>query len=332
MGALRGLVPPHVVHYDAQRVSVVERDDHELAVMSYTCARDGRRVRLRCRVVVAADGAHSTLRAHVARGGMRVVDDDDDDDVDDDDDNNNAGRALRYCGELCFRGVLRLSEVRGALEAAQVRAVLPDAPSLHVMRLCYATGLRCSHGYMSADGDVVYWWVKHLHDDSSGGDVEQLPLKWPSHLQTLYRLTPTHARYVQPIEDSTRLCMWTTPRVALVGDAAHVLSPNMGHGAALAMEDALVLATQLANNWHRRDGHLEAFYNYQFVRRPYIDAMRVETRRQLFVAQLTAAPAVALRNWLLARVPPSVLERKLRQSMFDLSDALADYDALSHLN
>jgi 2-polyprenyl-6-methoxyphenol hydroxylase-like FAD-dependent oxidoreductase len=40
---------------------------------------------------------------------------------------------------------------------------------------------------------------------------------------------------------------WTTERVVLIGDAAHAASPNMAQGAALAVEDALVLADELTN-------------------------------------------------------------------------------------
>src|SRR5439155_323383 len=39
---------------------------------------------------------------------------------------------------------------------------------------------------------------------------------------------------------------WARGRVALLGDAAHALTPNMGQGAGMAMEDAAVLAEELA--------------------------------------------------------------------------------------
>lgn len=39
---------------------------------------------------------------------------------------------------------------------------------------------------------------------------------------------------------------WITGRVVLLGDAAHALTPNMGQGAGMAMEDAAVLAHELA--------------------------------------------------------------------------------------
>jgi 2-polyprenyl-6-methoxyphenol hydroxylase-like FAD-dependent oxidoreductase len=50
--------------------------------------------------------------------------------------------------------------------------------------------------------------------------------------------------YFSPIEEVVPPA-WTAHRVVLVGDAAHASSPNMAQGAALAVEDALVLAEML---------------------------------------------------------------------------------------
>jgi 2-polyprenyl-6-methoxyphenol hydroxylase-like FAD-dependent oxidoreductase len=50
--------------------------------------------------------------------------------------------------------------------------------------------------------------------------------------------------YFAPIEEVVPP-VWTARRVALVGDAAHASSPNMAQGAAMAVEDALVLAELL---------------------------------------------------------------------------------------
>jgi 2-polyprenyl-6-methoxyphenol hydroxylase-like FAD-dependent oxidoreductase len=52
------------------------------------------------------------------------------------------------------------------------------------------------------------------------------------------------AAYHARIEEVTAPA-WTTRRVVLIGDAAHAASPNMAQGAALAVEDALVLADEL---------------------------------------------------------------------------------------
>ena len=45
--------------------------------------------------------------------------------------------------------------------------------------------------------------------------------------------------------EEIRLDRWVAGRVVLLGDAVHALSPNMGQGAGMAMEDAAVLAEEL---------------------------------------------------------------------------------------
>jgi 2-polyprenyl-6-methoxyphenol hydroxylase-like FAD-dependent oxidoreductase len=50
--------------------------------------------------------------------------------------------------------------------------------------------------------------------------------------------------HVAPIEQ-VAAAGWGRGAVVLVGDAAHGMSPNMAEGAALAFEDALVLAAEL---------------------------------------------------------------------------------------
>jgi 2-polyprenyl-6-methoxyphenol hydroxylase-like FAD-dependent oxidoreductase len=56
------------------------------------------------------------------------------------------------------------------------------------------------------------------------------------------------ARATEPFFDSIDEVtppQWVAGRVALIGDAAHASSPNMAQGAAMALEDALVLAESL---------------------------------------------------------------------------------------
>ena len=52
--------------------------------------------------------------------------------------------------------------------------------------------------------------------------------------------------YFAPIEEVAPPA-WTARRVVLVGDAAHASSPNMAQGAAMALEDALVLGELLTD-------------------------------------------------------------------------------------
>jgi 2-polyprenyl-6-methoxyphenol hydroxylase-like FAD-dependent oxidoreductase len=41
---------------------------------------------------------------------------------------------------------------------------------------------------------------------------------------------------------------WHAGRVALLGDAVHAMTPNIGQGAGMAMEDAAVLAEELSSS------------------------------------------------------------------------------------
>jgi 2-polyprenyl-6-methoxyphenol hydroxylase-like FAD-dependent oxidoreductase len=66
------------------------------------------------------------------------------------------------------------------------------------------------------------------------------------------------------ITDEVELGRWSRGRVVLVGDAAHATAPTLSQGAAMAVEDAVVLAAAL-----RRGGTVpEALAAYESRRRP----------------------------------------------------------------
>ena len=76
--------------------------------------------------------------------------------------------------------------------------------------------------------------------------------------------------------EEVALDSWTRGRVVLIGDAAHATSPNMAEGAAMALEDALVLAECLAQG-EPIPGALSAF---ETRRRPRTDLVRSHTKRR----------------------------------------------------
>jgi 2-polyprenyl-6-methoxyphenol hydroxylase-like FAD-dependent oxidoreductase len=101
------------------------------------------------------------------------------------------------------------------------------------------------------DGDEVYAFASA----TGGGHVDADP-EWLSRTFADYpdevRAVLAHARqhreslYHSPIEE-IRIDEWSRGRVALIGDAAHATAPVWAQGAALAVEDALVLADVLAD-------------------------------------------------------------------------------------
>lgn len=84
---------------------------------------------------------------------------------------------------------------------------------------------------------------------------------------------------------------WSVGRALLIGDAAHATSPNMAQGAAMAIEDALVLAQSLTEQ-SRIERALSA---YEVRRRPRVGWVRAMTHRRDRIRRLHPV----LRNGLL---------------------------------
>ncbi|MFG2046368.1 FAD-dependent monooxygenase [Micromonospora sp. NPDC048935] len=87
---------------------------------------------------------------------------------------------------------------------------------------------------------------------------------------------------------------WARGRVLLIGDAAHATSPNMAQGAAMALEDAVVLAASLA----AAGSVAEALRGYEARRRPRTDWVLSQTHRR---DRATGLPP-ALRDVVLRRL------------------------------
>jgi salicylate hydroxylase len=92
--------------------------------------------------------------------------------------------------------------------------------------------------------------------------------------------------------DRPPLAHWGTGAVTLLGDAAHPMLPYLAQGAAMAIEDAAVLAQQLAAT---RDGPAAAMRRYEQQRRSRTARAQRAARRNGTIYQL-AGPAAALRS------------------------------------
>ncbi|MEL7006516.1 MAG: FAD-dependent monooxygenase, partial [Bacteroidota bacterium] len=74
--------------------------------------------------------------------------------------------------------------------------------------------------------------------------------------------TPRQSIHEAELTDLTGLSTWHRAAVALIGDAAHATTPNLGQGACQAIEDARVLAHYLS---HAPTAE-QAFTQYQATR------------------------------------------------------------------
>jgi len=106
---------------------------------------------------------------------------------------------------------------------------------------------------------------------------------------------------------------WHRGRVVLLGDAAHAMTPNTGQGAGMAIEDAWVLAQQLAE----APTIAHALEAYEKIRMPRVRAIHRASRVLGRVAQWQHPAACGLRNAIFRAIPASVQVRGLKKLIED---------------
>jgi len=221
---------------------------------------DGRSVR--ARLVVGADGAHSFVRAQAGIASEAI----------------GYGQSAVVANFACTRPHRQVAWqwFQGAAQEGAVLALLP-LPGDHVS-MVWSTGTARAERLLGLDGDRLAREVAA----AAQGAVGELSLVTPARAFPLQRLT------------AERL---VAPRVALAGDAAHVIHPLAGQGANLGLQDARLLAEVLAARAPGRDpGNLGLLRRYERSRAEAILQMRatVHGLHRLFGHP---APAVArLRN------------------------------------
>ncbi|WP_165249572.1 FAD-dependent monooxygenase [Paludisphaera soli] len=152
------------------------------------------------------------------------------------------------------------STVRAALFGAEPpryggytawRAVVEFDPSRLVPGETWGRGRR--FGQWGMTGGRAYWYATQTVPEG-GGDPPRGRKRglldlfdgWHEPIADLIRATDESAILRNDVYDRPPLRRWSDGRVALLGDAAHPMTPDMGQGACQAIEDAVALADALA--------------------------------------------------------------------------------------
>eukprot|EP00040_Diaphanoeca_grandis_P034202 m.210983 g.210983 ORF g.210983 m.210983 type:complete len:803 (-) comp33097_c0_seq1:113-2521(-) len=238
------------------------------------------------RIVVGADGINSKIRRCVTRG---------------------LDSPLRFCDEFCHQGIV---DLRDDSADVHLRPLFEQREKEfpHSMTLSYTNGCRFSWGLIDGLGQTGYWFLKQA--DKTNVDFPE-----PIRLFANARAHSDHA-YVHRIQDRQPLPIWSGRRMTLIGDACHSVTPNNGQGACMAIEDAFILCVLLKENWRTLDGCVQAFYEYERVRKPHTTLIHSESYKQMRIGQLRHPISVFFRNLALRVLPVQVLERNLRKTNF----------------
>jgi 2-polyprenyl-6-methoxyphenol hydroxylase-like FAD-dependent oxidoreductase len=150
------------------------------------------------------------------------------------------------------------------------------------------------------DHDEVYGFASASRGDTVSADPDWLHSTFATYPEPVRSVLGTlqtrpQALYHSPIEE-VRIERWTRGRTALIGDAAHATAPVWAQGAALAAEDALVLARLLGENKDWTTVGAE----YERLRRPRVAHVQAMTDR----LSKTAGLPTWLRDLMLPVVGP----------------------------
>jgi 2-polyprenyl-6-methoxyphenol hydroxylase-like FAD-dependent oxidoreductase len=234
---------------------------------------DGRT--LKGRAIIGADGIHSAVRAAVCG----VV-------------------APRYAGYTCWRGI------------APVPTGHPEGHSVEL----WGSGKR--FGLVPIGQGRTYWYatVNAPRNGRDGDDPKAELLERYAEFQDAVRevlsATPASAIMRHDIIDLVPLPRWVDGRIALLGDAAHAMTPNMGQGACQAIEDAVVLAACLEGT----DDLPAALREYEATRRPRAISFVRRSHQVGKLGQWQGAVAGGVRALLMRATPARTIDRMIAEA------------------
>ncbi|WP_240418655.1 FAD-dependent monooxygenase [Paenibacillus periandrae] len=165
-------------------------------------------------------------------------------------------------------------------------------------------------GFTHLGNGRIYWFAAINSREGiphPAAERKQLALStfrgWYQPIESVIAAAEEDSILSHDIYDCSPIGHWTKGRVALLGDAAHPMLPNLGQGGAQAMEDALVLAQCL----HSVDNDIPAALQ-QYEQRRLARATKVVRQSRLMakVVQTEIPAAIFVRNRLLRMIPPSM--------------------------
>ena len=215
------------------RLASFEEEDDKITVI----LADGRR--LNADLLVGADGVYSTVRQQMLPGYP----------------------AKEHKGHHVWRGVI---PINGQTIENTILTVGAD---------------RTRGGLAKTSGDQVFWMINQFDSSDPIGTKKEEALRraqnlndsgWGEPLIRLIESTPEEKILFNQIMYVPELPFWASKRVALIGDAAHGLSPHIAAGGALGIEDVMVLINVI-----KHEASVPAALDrYQAQRMPYFEIVR----------------------------------------------------------
>jgi salicylate hydroxylase len=246
---------------------------------------DGKTIEAEGLLLVGADGVWSSVRALVAPALA-------------------ASPGSHFSGELAWRSTIAARSAAGQAFAAIGAADCVTTflyPGFHMVAYPVSEGDAFNLAAFTKGERIAEGWA-------GNADPGILTKAMRGTAAALARLVGEAGPWtVWPIHTVDRKHPWTAGGIALIGDAAHALTPFAAQGAAMAIEDAMTLASAMADFPGDTAGSIQIWEN---LRRPRV--ARVAHRGALNrLAWHAAGPVAIARNLFLKMRPPEKLAADL---------------------
>jgi salicylate hydroxylase len=237
-------------------------------------------------LLVGADGIHSRVREQLF-----------------------GAQAPRFTGNVAWRGLIPADRLPPGLVRPMATAWW--GPQRHFVHYYVRRGelVNCVC-VVEKEGWELESWTER-------GDLAELRRDfagWHRDVQALIDAMDPQACFRWALFDRAPMPRWSRGVATLLGDACHPTLPFMAQGAAMAIEDAAVLA-RFAGQGLAEGALARALLDYETVRRPRVSGIQAGSRRNATVFHLSG-----IRAWL--------RDRAVAKARGAVMDGIYRYDAL----
>lgn len=224
--------------------------------------------------LIVADGIHSGIRQSLI-----------------------PGATPRYAGYTCWRAVI-------------------EDTGLNLKEAYETWGSKGRFGFVPLTNKRLYWFACVNAPEESKtlqaftpDDLYKRFRDFHSPIPEIIRATHNRDLIWNDIADVRPLDHFAFGNIVLIGDAAHATTPNLGQGACMAIEDAVILSIEMGKN----KDYQKAFQNFELRRLKRTRWITTTSKKIGWAAQIENPLLIRVRNTVARLIPSRVKEGQIEE-------------------
>jgi len=233
-------------------------------------------------VLIGADGVRSGIRAQIFKNDP------------------DTAKAI-FTGQVCYRGVVDASRLKLEIEPG---AIVGEGRHF----VCYYLRNRQLVNVV-AQYEASEWTEESWTIAADADELREMYRDWDPQVTEI--LENVEKTFKWALCTRPALPRWSDQRVCLIGDACHPTLPNLASGAAMAIEDAYIIAELLSDSQASVPDVLQAFYDLRIERCTRIQKASARMANFFHTRNPVEKAAKHSAVRLLSRIAPTVVARQL---------------------